>query len=170
MLLLPVCLEAQQHPGSEPIHFYGSFSGRGNFSVTLADAVSPEYVNPMIVTNCPPGWLDTPEATAFLVPFQTYEIVVQADAVYSYQVELKPPSLSELMDGNSAGSSSNKRYLIYIFQGSSWVKLCDANPIAFNTDTELGYTDCVSHNRTYQIQIRPDLGARPLTRLSAPNG
>jgi RHS repeat-associated protein len=151
-------VQSAQSPESVPVKFWIHFkSYECDVSASLAGQV--------VSTNGGEGvdFVDSGTAQVSLKPYQTYQVTVQGDSVYKVDVNLSPPSLYDLFSSATIGQQPARLYKAYYFNEArqAWEKICPGNVPEWTVD------DWVPLQQTFQIQIRPDLGARPVTKPGA---
>jgi len=141
----------------------GGFTGQGNNTnvATCQDSsVSSAY------------WtLSTPLLETNLVCYKEYDFTMSGGNISRAVGNILPPSITALQKSpRYENAQQYTRYQIFIWveADKKWVKLCsETAPIWDGINCEDNPTFCINGNfcvpmsKTWKIQVRPDLGARP---------
>jgi hypothetical protein len=149
-----------QNPIWVPVKFSGTFNCIGTYGVNLGgrQARGTNYN-----TICGEGWDQTYEAEVNLTVYKTYTVLAWSSNLYGCEVNLKAPTLNDLLDGKGKNAHQYNRYRIYVKNPLTEQFERLMGPLSWNTESD-GDGNCRFRNLTWQIQVRPAKGARPVTR------
>ena len=153
--------ESAQEPDSVPVQFYVYFkSSESVVTATLAGQSAHEE-DPYSDEDPDNVFIQSEPATANLQPNRTYTLTLSGADVYSAEVHLAAPSLYDIFQTATVGKQPARLYNVYFFSpdDQKWEKVC---PYRFPHSPSMDTWQSI--NLTFQVQVRPDLGARPVTR------
>ncbi|HTI70776.1 MAG TPA: RHS repeat-associated core domain-containing protein [Candidatus Limnocylindria bacterium] len=163
--------QSMEDPITVPVTFYSTFSAWGGFQATLAGAISHasnDFVETCNEEGMEEYWLmDSPGARAQVAVNKIYALTLSGSHVYSAAAQVDPPSLTDLA---TPGQEAQQfvRYNIYILNGANgrWEKFCSNNSPTWNAENCSDNTNCMSSvcvpmAKTWYIQVRKDIGAKP---------
>ena len=157
-----------ENPVAVPVKFAGAFDCQGRVRIVLA-GVSVSDSNTNVVTcNDPDSTLMTDPRTALLSIYTTYDLILESDpdgVVYQAWADLSPPTLTDLLQGVGRNAQQYNRYNIYVRKKgeAQWKKLCSSTKPYWNCESD-GPGYCTAMSVTYEVQVRPDMLARPPKR------
>jgi hypothetical protein len=149
-----------QQPATVPVQFWIDTKASectvtatlGGKSVSVYDdGDSSDPYNPFILS---------PTNVVSLKVNETYLLTITGDDVYMAHGYFMPSTLNNLFSSGTAGQQPARLYNVYFFDPSSrkWLKTCPTTAPTVGVDT---YGPI---NASIQIQVRPNLGARPVTK------
>jgi RHS repeat-associated protein len=143
-----------QNPGTVPVEFFGRFKADGDVTITLAGK-SVSFSD-----DDSGDFYDTDAAVVNLKTYQTYPVTLSGAYVYEAQAILTPRELNVLFSTQTIASPPSRQYSIYFLNKGTgrWEKACGSNVPIWMID------DWQPMNETFLIQVRPNLGARPVTK------
>jgi RHS repeat-associated protein len=149
-------VQATQDPAYAPVTFSGQFWAEGVVHASLGGVTVSGTNDDGICTD----YVETTPATVYLKLYQTYDFTLSGQDVYLANGNLSAPSVLDLFSSRTIGLQPERLYKLYIWvpDVQKWEILCSANAPAWNQDA------CMPMTATFKIQVRPDLGARPVTR------
>ena len=105
-------------------------------------------------------FVETGTTNVNLKPYQTYTLRMIGDSVYHAEAILEPPSLNDLFSSPTMAQQPARVYKMYIWNTNTmaWEKLCSQNVPEFGVDS------WDPMDVQFLVQVRPDLGARPVTK------
>lgn len=151
-----------QQPQTVPVEFYLEFkSNQSTGFATLAGA-TVSGIDPLDFSKPYHPLFPTPSATVNLKPNQTYTLTFGGQSTYAAEVTLAPPDLSRVFSSPSVANQPARRYNVYYLDPATktWLKACSDRKPSWVTPRDL-WEDFTT---SFQIQVRPDLGARPVTK------
>ncbi len=170
--------DAANKPVVVPVRFMGTFNSVGVFNVAL-NGVNARNTNDFVATcndeNADPMFwtMSTPLQTAHLPIYKTFPITATANAAYSFDLEVMPPTIHDIEKGIGQNIQEYHRYQLFIWVPveRQWKKFCSATAPTWNAencdDNPVGCQTgnyCVPVTRTWYIQVRPDAGAQPIKK------
>lgn len=143
--------------------FQGSFNGNGELSVVVGGVTNAiTYAGEW---GCAEGgWVETPWEEVSLTLDKTYHCSITGENAYAFNAEIKRVPLHTLLDHGGTLDKQFNLYKLYILNSATgeWEKLCEENMPNWAIDE---YSeDCHTHTLEFDIQLRRDFGARPITR------
>jgi RHS repeat-associated protein len=160
-------LDRAFEPISAPVRFYGTFNGTNIGTVSL-NGVSTSETNILADYVCGSwGWFSTPVATVMLDIHKTYTLTISANHVYDARAHLFEPNLHDLLQGSGKNAQQYNRYRLYLRkvvpggETNAWELACTGSPPGWNTESDSD-GDCHPIVVSYELQLRPDSGARPV--------
>jgi RHS repeat-associated protein len=156
--------DSAQDPVYVPVKAWLTFKAAestGSGAVTLTLAGLTVSTNDAYLASDPNNpFLDSPTNNVWLRVNQTYVLTMTGANVYDSQVNLMPPTLNDLFSSQTVAQQPARLYSAYYSNTTSgaWQKICPGNL------PEFGFDSWNPMNVTFLVQIRPDLGARPVTR------
>ena len=153
--------QSAQAPDSVPVEFYIYFKSSVSKVTATLGGQSVEAEDPYGSWQPENIFIQSDPATASLKPNQTYTLTLSGSQVYSAEVHLSAPGLNAIFQTATIGKQPARLYNVYFFnpEHQKWEKTCPSN---FPRTPQLDLWQDV--NLTFQVQVRPDLGARPVTR------
>lgn len=149
--------DAAQSPDTVPVKFHCEFRAADcSVSISLAGR-SVTCDDPLYSGD---GLFTTEEATVNLEPYKTYELRMTGDNVYNADAILTPPSLHSLFASPTVAQRPARLYSAYWWNNDTqaWQKICPY------TGPHWGVDSWGPMDAKFLVQIRPDLGARPVTK------
>lgn len=151
---------------SAPVRFYGMFNGTNVGTVSLRGVNSSE-TNIISDYICGEGaWFWTETATAMLDIYKTYTLTVSADYASRMEAHLFEPNIHDLLASRDKNLQRYNRYRLWIRKvetgvTNEWQLLCLSTAPTWDKDGD-NDGDCHAVSIAYEVQLRPDLGARPI--------
>lgn len=152
---------------SAPVRFYGYFVATNVGTVSL-NGVSSSETNALSEYICgdSDGLFATPLTLVSLEIYKTYTLTIAASHAYHMEAHLLEPTVRDLVLGRDKDAQQYSRYRLYIRKVESgvtneWELLCASTLPSWSTEADSD-GDCHPVTLTYEVQLRPDLGARPV--------
>ena len=151
--------QSSQSPDYVPVKFIAQFQADGIVYASLGGATVSGTNNFGTCTDI----VDTTPGQVNLKLYQTYQFTMWGNDVYSASGNLSATSLQDLFASPAIGQQPQRVYSVYIWvpARNKWEKLCLNNSPDWNLDV------CQPMSATFLIQVRPDLGARPVSKPGA---
>ncbi len=147
--------ETAESPDYAPVTFSAEFIANGHVQATLAGVtITGENTD----GNCY-EYVEMSTNAVKLKLYQTYDFTLSGDEVFTARGFLSTTSIFDLFSSKTVGQQPGRFFNLYIWSPTrqEWEKLCDLNLPSW--DLQL----CQPMSASFKIQVRPDLGARPVT-------
>lgn len=153
--------QGSQTPQTVPVTFWLEFKSdnQTNFATLAGKTVSDQDPHDFSDDDHPDCY--TPSAVVNLKPNQTYTLTMGGYSTYHASAILTPPSLNDIFASKSIANQPARIYSVYFLDPATlkWTKACPYQAPSWCTADDWSDFTC-----SFQIQVRPDLGARPVTK------